>query len=253
MNFDISHLLESWDYQAGQVIVRKFTGKDGLEKIQLRVDLGLLQMNAAGRPDGKRPMGHASLLEYYTARLEKHRAAHDDSDEGFVLKSEDCSKLQLEALQYHHRYICLLQLEDFPAVVRDAERNLSVFEFVEKYAEADELSWSLNQFRPQLLMMHTRATATQSLVAKNFPEAIGKIESGVESIREFFRTHSRQDLMEQSGEIHSLESWLEDIRNNRPLSKREKLELALHEAVSREDYEKAAAVRDELRNLKPQD
>lgn len=253
MNFDISHLLESWDYQAGQVIVRKFTGKDGLEKIQLRVDFGLLQMNAAGRPDGKRPMGHASLLEYYTARLEKHRAAHDDSDEGFVLKSEDCSKLQLEALQYHHRYICLLQLEDYPAVVRDAERNLSVFELVEKYAEADELSWSLNQFRPQLLMMHTRATATQSLVAKNFPEAIGKIESGVESIREFFRTHSRQDLMEQSGEIHSLESWLEDIRSNRPLSKREKLELALHEAVSREDYEKAAAVRDELRNLKPQD
>lgn len=253
MNFDISHLLENWDYQAGQVIVRKFTGKDGLEKIQLRVDLGLLQMNAAGRPDGKRPMGNASLLEYYTTRLAKHRAAHDGDDEGFVLKPEDCSKLQLEALQYHHRYICLLQLEDYPAVVRDAERNLSVFEFVEKYAEADELSWSLNQFRPQLLMMHTRATATQSLVAKNFSEAIGKIEAGVESIREFFRTHSRHDLLEQSGEIHSLESWLEDIRNNRPLSKREKLELALHEAVTREDYEKAAAVRDELRNLKPQD
>ena len=55
MNFDISHLLESWDYQAGQVIVRKFTAKDGVEKIQLRVDLGLLQMNAEGRPDGKRP------------------------------------------------------------------------------------------------------------------------------------------------------------------------------------------------------
>lgn len=253
MNFDISHLLESWDYQAGQVIVRKFTGRDGLEKIQLRVDLGLLQMNVDGRPDGKRPLGYTSLLEYYASRLAKHRAAHDGSDEGFVLKSEDCSKLQLEALQYHHRYICLLQLEDYPAVVRDAERNLTVFEFVEKYAEADELSWSLNQFRPQLLMMHTRASATQSLVAKNFPEAIGKIEAGVESIREFFRTHSRQDLLEQSGEIHSLETWLEDIRSNRPLSKREKLELALHEAVSREDYEKAAAVRDELRNLKPHD
>jgi len=56
MNFDISHLLEHWDYQPGQVVVRKFTGKDGVPKIQLRVDLGLLQMNAEGRPDGKRPL-----------------------------------------------------------------------------------------------------------------------------------------------------------------------------------------------------
>ena len=42
MNFDISHLLSHWDYQPGQVVVRKFTGKDGAEKIQLRVDLGIL-------------------------------------------------------------------------------------------------------------------------------------------------------------------------------------------------------------------
>src|SRR5687768_13020075 len=37
VNFDISHLLESWEYQPGQVVVRKFVGKDGVEKIQLRV------------------------------------------------------------------------------------------------------------------------------------------------------------------------------------------------------------------------
>ena len=49
MNFDISHLLEQWEYQPGQVVVRRFVGKDGIEKIQLRVDLGLLQMNRQGR------------------------------------------------------------------------------------------------------------------------------------------------------------------------------------------------------------
>ena len=64
MNFDISHLLEQWEYQPGQVAVRKFKGRDGVDKIQLRVDLGLLQMNAQGRPDGKRPYGHESLLEH---------------------------------------------------------------------------------------------------------------------------------------------------------------------------------------------
>ena len=48
----------------------------------------------------------------------------------------------------------------------------------------------------------------------------------------------------------SLEVWVQEIKNTRPLSKREKLENDLKEAVRQEDYEKAAAVRDALRNLK---
>ncbi len=85
MSFDISALLEQWDYQPGQVVVRKFRGKDGLEKIQLRVDLGLLQMNAKGRPDGKRPYGRESLLEYYQEQLEKFRREHASDDKCFRL------------------------------------------------------------------------------------------------------------------------------------------------------------------------
>src|SRR5437667_10916272 len=94
MNFDISHLLEQWDYQPGQVVVRKFIGKDGTEKIQLRVDLGILQMNAQGRPDGKRPSGFASLFEFYVPKLNQHLTQHDGNDEGFTLKPEDCARLQ---------------------------------------------------------------------------------------------------------------------------------------------------------------
>src|SRR5436190_22155546 len=101
MDFDISHLLDHWDYQPGQVVVRKFKAKDGKEKIQLRVDLGVLQMNVEGRPDGKRPFGHPSLFEYHQSRLEKHVAKTGGEPDSFKLKGEDCSKLQLEALQYH--------------------------------------------------------------------------------------------------------------------------------------------------------
>src|SRR5258706_12933223 len=168
MDFDISHQLEQWDYQPGQVVVRKFKAKDGRDKIQLRVDLGMLQMNAEGRPDGKRPFGHNSLFDYYQTRLYKHVAYHSGSDDGFKLKPEDCGKLQLEALQYHHRYICLLQLEDYAGVMRDAERNLAVFNFVGKHAETEELAWSLRQFQPQLMMILTRARAMQSLKTDDY-------------------------------------------------------------------------------------
>ena len=75
------------------------------------------------------------------------------------------------------------------------------------------------------------------------------IEEGIEGIRTFYREHGRTDLLEQSGEIQSLEFWMQELRPKRPLSEREKLESALQEAVRQEDYEKAAEVRDALKSL----
>jgi hypothetical protein len=249
MDFDITRLLDNWEYQPGQVVVRRFKAKDGTEKIQLRVDLGLLQMNAQGRPDGKRPFGYLSLHEYYQARLYRYLEANDGNEAGFALKAEDCSKLQLEALQYHHRYICLLQLEDYESVIRDAERNLAVFEFVAKYAASSELSWSLRQFQPQLLLILARARGSQALEKQDYPGAIELVEAGMDQIRAFYQEHGTPDSAEQSGEVSSLNKWLEEIRAKRPLSRRERLERALTDAVKSEDYERAAQVRDELRSL----
>ena len=249
MNFDISDLLGSWEYQAGQIVVRRFQGTDGKEKIQLRVDLGLLQMNAIGRPDGKQPFGHETLLEHYKARLQKHMAENNGDEEGFKLDAEDCSKLQQEAIQFHHRYICLFQLKDFPGVIRDTERNLKVFDFVEKHAEMREFAWSVQQLRPQLLMMRIRARATLALESNDHDTAIKAVEEGITELKDFFTRLERPDLAEQSGEVHSLEAYLNEIRSTRPLSERERIEKALDDAVKREDYEKAAQFRDQLRKL----
>jgi hypothetical protein len=254
MSFDISPLLDQWDYQPGQVVVRKFRGNDGLEKIQLRVDLGLLQMNAQGRPDGKHPYGRESLLEYYQAQLEKFRQERRGDEQAFRLTPEDCARLQQEAIQYHHRYICLFQLEDYDGVLRDTDRNLKVFDFVQRHAGSEEIAWALQQFRPQLLMMRIRARGAVALKANRYDQVLQLVESGLEEIRQFYREHERLDLMEQSGEILSLESWVQEIQKEmqtkRPVSPRERLEHALSEAVRNEDYEKAAEVRDALRNLK---
>jgi hypothetical protein len=250
MSFDISGILDNWDYEPGKVVVRKFKAKDGTEKLQLRVDLGLLQMNAHGRPDGKHPFGKESLLEHYLSQLEKFKEENAGDDKGFQLKPEDISKLQQEAIQYHHRYICLFQLEEFDAVIRDADRNLNVFDFAQKYATSDDFAWALQQFRPQLLMMRVRAKGATALKVNDFDGVTRIIEDGLEEIRQFYRDQDRSDLLDQSGEIISLEAWLEEIRAKRPMSPREKLELALNEAVQNEDYEKAAQVRDALKNLK---
>ncbi|HEY3862374.1 MAG TPA: UvrB/UvrC motif-containing protein [Verrucomicrobiae bacterium] len=249
MSFDISALLDQWDYQPGQVVVRKFRGKDGQDKIQLRVDLGLLQMNAEGRPDGKHPFGHESLMEHYQERLEKFRREHAHDEKSFRLTSDDCGKLQQEAIQYHHRYICLFQLEDFDGVIHDAERNLKVFDFVQRYAGSEDLAWSLQQFRPQLLMMRVRAKGMMALKDNRYDLFSSIVEDGMEEIRQFYREHDRPDLLETSGELQSLEIWLQEVQSKRPLTPREKLENDLDEAVRNENYEEAGRLRDALRKM----
>jgi UvrB/uvrC motif len=249
MNFDISPLLNEWEYQPGQIGVRQFKGKDGIQKIQLRVDLGVLQMNAHGRPDGKTPNGYESLLEYFEARLVKHRKAHDGEDDGFELGGEDCSRLQQEAIQYHHRYICLFQLRDHAGVIRDTRRNLRVFDLVENHAASEELAWTLQQFRPQVLMMLARAEGSIAIESGNYSQAIAAVKSGLDQLREFYHKHGRLEMLDQSGEVQSLEVWLKELQAKRPLTRREKLEFALNEAIRREDYEEAAKVRDTLRSL----
>ena len=256
MNFDITPLLDGWDYRPGEISVRKFTTKEGTEKIQLRVDLGLLQMHAAGRPDGKRPFGRESLLQYHQTRLDKHAAEHDGSGDGFALSADDCSKLLQELIQYHHRYICLFQLRDYEGVIRDTNRNLQVFEFVAEHATTEEMAWSIQQFAPQLLMMQTRARGSAALEKKDIPGAIESITQGIEAIRQFYRDLSKPDIAEQSGEIQSLENWVKELQEKadsrepeRNLTPREKLENAINDAVRREDYESAARFRDTLRNI----
>ena len=247
MNFDLTHLFDRWDYTPGQVLTRRIKGRDGTTKIQMRIDLGILQMNCEGRPDGKRPLGHESYFDYYAAQCEKRRTA----GENFALSGEDCFKLQQELIQYHHRYICLFELEDFEAAIRDAQRNLSAIAFAEANSESSELAWSLLQFQPQVLMLLARARGTQALNAGQFEAAQQVVAEGISLIRNFYEGHAKQELMEHCGEVASLESWAEAIHTSRPLSDFERLEKDLQEALRREDYEKAAQVRDALRKLKP--
>jgi len=246
MNYDLTKLLQSWPYQPGQVSARRFKGRDGHQKIQLRVDLGVLQMNAEGRPDGNRPMGHESWFHVVQTRLSEHRT-RKGGDSGYSLTLEECGRLQMECIQYHHRYICLLQLEDFVAVERDCERNLEVIEFVAQHAATEEMAWSLLQFVPQLLLLRTRARGTAALKEKDHEEAVAVIEDGIAELERFYTENERPEMLDSSPELSSLREWLGQVRIRRPLSEVEQLERDLADAIRHEDYERAARVRDQIR------
>ncbi len=61
---DLRELLQSWSYEPGRVNARRITGADDRQRLQVRIDLGVLQMEMEGRPDGQRPQDYESLLAY---------------------------------------------------------------------------------------------------------------------------------------------------------------------------------------------
>lgn len=246
MSLDLNTILRDWPHENRAIKVRKILGLDGRQKLQLRIDLGVLQMEMTGRPDGVRPHNCESLLTYH--QMLASRA--ETTGETYELSPEACAELQQEGIQYYHRYLSLFQINDFHGVVRDTQRNLDLFDFVDSHTDRDELSWTLQQFRPYVLMMNTRAKASIFLAQGKFPEAITEIQRGRDAIVKFFERSHFPELVAKSSEIAFLNEWLEEVALKRPLSKLEVMEREMETAVAKELYERAAQLRDAIKQLK---
>src|SRR5256885_3764305 len=245
MSLDLNSILKDWPHENGSIKVRKVAGLDGREKLQLRVDLGVLQMELTGRPDGRRPHNCESLLEYYQRRA----ARAEGRGETYELTPEQCGELQQEGIQYYHRYLSLFQIDEFEGVIRDTQRNLDLFAFVDEHSEREDLVWSFQQFRPYVLMMNTRARVSILLAEGKFAEAMQEIEKGRDRIIEFYQQSTFPEMEAKSSEIAFLEEWLEEVRAKRPLSKLELMEREMERAIASELYERAAELRDAIRQF----
>ena len=243
---DISPALRGWGYEAGSINVRKIAGLDGREKLQMRLDLGLLQMEVHGRPDGRRPYGKESYLHYFEERLSRYVRIHG-SDKGFRLSEDQCQRLREEAVMYYHRYLSLFILGDFPGVVRDTARNLRVLDLCAEYASDESDRFVLEQYRPYIIMMNTRATASLQFKAEQFTKAYATVTDGLARIKEFFVRFGQREAFEKSNEVKILKRFAKEIKRKLPVDPLEKLQGKLDRAIKREDYEQAAKLRDEIK------
>ena len=245
---DITPVLKGWDYESGTINVRKINGLDGTPKLQMRLDLGLLQMEMSGRPDGAKPHGHESLLDYFEAQLAEHRKSNG-SDLGFHLSSEQCQSLREESLMYYQRYLSLFVLEEFAGVVRDTSRNLRVLDLCGQFAidESDRLV--LEQYRPYITMMNARASAYLQLKSGRPAEALRTVDAGLKSIKEFFEKFGQEEAYGRSNEVRVLKRFAREIRRKLPVNPMDRLQRKLDKAVKKEEYEEAARLRDKIAAL----
>ncbi len=252
MNLDISHILGQWAYKPGEVTARRIVGADGQEKIQLRLDLGLLQMEASGRPDGERPHGHESLLAYHEYLHQKH-IEENGGEDGFSLDEAACEMLRAEGVMYYHRYLAEFVLGDYERVDRDTMRNLRLMDFCRKCANDDSDKYILEQYRPYIIMMRTRARAQLAMDSSRLKAALAAARKGIADIETFYDAFGGEKMIAHSGELAVLKALEKDVESKIPVDPIKKLRDQLAQAVQAEQYERAAELRDRLQSMTGQE
>src|SRR5437660_5743026 len=157
---DLREVLKAWPYDP-ENDSRVTRGADGRQVLQVRTPLGVEQMEMDGRPDGARPHGMESALEFQLMRLATAQAAGQESD--FELGPQACAELFNEGTLYYLRYVRLFQLRDWPRTIRDTTRNLRAFDLVHEHAEREEDRLFLEKWRPYIFRANATAGAMQQL------------------------------------------------------------------------------------------
>jgi len=248
MSQDISAILKQWPYDEEGENLRKIPGDDGREKLQIRVCIdsyhGLLQLDCDGRPDGRRPHDCQFALDHY------EKQARGQSD--FRLSHEAAEELFAESRMTYHRYVIMLQMGDYDRVIRDTERNMRLFEFVHTRAAEEEDSGQLQKWWPYILRIHGTARALKLAAAQRFGEAVSVVRQTRDRIRGLEEQDDEAFRSERKRSLKALAQLARAIDKQRPRGEVETLEKQKEDAIAREDYERAALLRDQIADLRKQ-
>lgn len=243
-------LLQSWPYDAENTL-RIVRGGDGREVLQVRLPLGVEQLEMEGRPDGLRPHGKESALDYQLERLTQAKAKGKLST--FELSGEDCAELFNEGTLYYFRYLHCFQLKRWPCSVRDTARNLKLFDLVKRYAAREEDQEYLEKWRPYLVRMNAVARAMIELEDHDYPGAIAIVTEAAKTIEALPELDEETFKFERKRSLLALQELAVQIEKTRPLSEIERLEKELKKAIAKQEFERAAALRDRLRALRKEE
>ncbi len=256
MKKDISDILREWPAE-GDLVARCIVDRDGKKQLQLRIDLGLLQMELDGRPDGEKPFGRPSLLDHLQ-RLSRSTSQPD-------FDAETWGELDREIYQYYHRRRALLILgafcqsegqdgeaaEYYRRAVRDANHNLRVMDFIKTHCDSEDYVTSHEQYRPFVIMHRALAEAQAELLVKDPEEAIERLKDGIRAIEAGYEDPETLNPAEAYEQAEQDPSILQLRALERQVRKQHKVTLTLQEklaeAVQNEQYERAAELRDRLR------
>ena len=239
LDLHLDSILEDWEHDPLAVSVRLVKGDDDRDLIQMRIELGLMQLETTGRPDGWRPEGSDT---YFDHLLELEMSQGDD----FEMSEEQCFECDREFVQFYHRRICWLAMQDYEKAVRDADHTLGLMDYCVRHSNDEQWIHSHEQYRPFVMYHRIQADAMSKLVDDDPEEAIQSINRGLDQLRTLYEKHNLEDEFENDELVGRLVELRESLRDQFEVGRT--LHEQLSDAVASEEYELAARIRDKLQN-----
>lgn len=235
----IDDILRDWPFDADEVSVRLVKGIDRREVIQMRVDMGVLQLEVSGRPDGETPDGFETFYDLLLAET-----LHTGRE--FEMSDAQCREADREFVQFYHRRICWLALRRYDEAVADATHTLSLMDFCRRHSPDEQWTMSHEQYRPFVLFHRTQAGALAALEEESGGAelAIQAINEGLDRMRLFFDDYDLDEPFEDDELVSRLVELRESVRERFEVGRT--LQEQLADAVAAEQYELAARLRDQL-------
>jgi hypothetical protein len=233
----LDRILSEWPYEFGQASARLVQGADGRDVVQLRVDLGVLQMEATGRPDGVRPGGCDTYYDHLLSL-----AFQEGPD--FALDEDRCLQIDREFTQFFHRRIAWLALRAFGRAVADADHTLALMDFSTAHAPDSDWAEMHEQYRPFVLFHRIQAAALVELERNDAAAAVAQIDEGLKKLRDVFEAHGAAEEFDESPLAVKLGELRQSIAEHFEL--KPSLAQQLADAIATEQYELAARLRDKL-------
>lgn len=247
MGLDLDEIIGDWECPDGELCARLVHSSDGTAHLQLRVDLGLLQMRLADRPDGTRYCGAATAIEYAAREIRR----------GGDVRELDWNELAREVAQLNFRRLGLASVaeqalrrqDDRTAIeyLTQALRDIDLcFAGVQLMEEALGSAGEHGRLKPTLVFNRARLGAQLGVASGNYEDAIEATDRGADELDALLSGAGvePEQRSEDPGIVY-LRELSQRLRTdyNIPLTLRERLEAA----IAADDFETAAELHEELR------
>lgn len=247
MTLDLDDLITGWNCPTGELRARAVGGRDGARLLQLRVDLGVLQMFTAGRPDGERYQDSPTVRAYIARALQNRQRPAE----------EHWRALERELLQFNYRRMAFSAAAEraldegreskarrfMRGALGDIRTCLAILRLLGRCGRHDQdLHPSM---RPTLLFDSARLRAQLRVVEGRYEEAVEVADTGAARLEQLLTDLGyEQEQREGDAGLRYLRTMSLRLRHNYGIT--HTLREQLDEAIEREDFEEAARLRDEL-------
>lgn len=141
-----------------------------------------------GRPDGERPYGEESLLDFYL------RAR---SGETIALSEGELAGLREESWQYYVRRNFHFLFEDFHRAREDAEHNLGIWNLIDRSDIGEDSKWTYLKWWPWIERDRAMAQALRDVEHDELEQAAAELYRAQRSIEQFGKERAEQYAQEE--------------------------------------------------------